>query len=107
MKTNLWFFFFIGLVLKPWSAQAANVFPSHFCPTALVSNSTFRSQFHHIEDVLLGFSNGLLPHFENPIQEFLFRTYVQVYFKSKKTHRIQGYVTSTITEAKKMSRLLP
>ena len=107
MKTNLWFFFFIGLVLKPCSAQAANISLSHFCPTALVSNSTFKSQFHHIENVLLGFSNELLPQFENPIQEFLFRIYVQVYFKPEKKHRIQGYVTSTITEAKKYSHLLP
>ena len=110
LKIKLWFLFFASFVLQTWSITqpiyASS--PNKVCLAALISNSSsLKDRFYHVEDILLGFSNELLPRFRDSTQEALFRTYMQVYFGSKKRKPVQKYITSAINKARKYNHLLP
>ena len=107
MKLKLQLLLFISFIAQPSWSTTQPINPSNACPKALVTDSNINNSLNPVETLLLEFSNELLPNFEDPIQEVLFRIYALFHFDPGKRDYLQKYITNTINEAKKYQHLLP
>ena len=75
------------------------------------ARGTFRvsilETFNHYITLILNFSNELLPNLKDPLQEALFRFYVQFYFGREERQSVQKYVTRAIQAYEIYEHLLP